>query len=288
MEENSRKGKKNKEIAAYLQQNAEFLSTVLEKFIQDEMNKYGFTKAVIALSGGLDSTLVSYIAAKALNPDQLLLLYMPYGKGLSNDDHANMVSKDLGLHLETWNIKNTADSLCGERSIKNPLRKGNVFARLRMVNLFDVSAREKALVIGTSNKTELLIGYSTWYGDSAAGILPLGDIYKTQAFALADYFRVPEEIINKPPSAELWETQTDEEEIGLTYDELDQILFWHIDKRFTFQELVEKGFSKEHVTSVLKLCRKSLYKQRLPIIPKVSSRTIGLDYRLIKEATNAP
>jgi NAD+ synthase len=212
---------------------------------------------------------------------------MPYGKGLSSDEHVNVVRNDLGIKLETWNIKRVADSLCGERSIKDPLRKGNVFARLRMVNLFDVSAREKALVIGTSNKTELLIGYSTWYGDSAAGILPIGDLYKTQAFALADYLGVPGEIINKPPSAELWESQTDEEELGLTYNELDRILYWHIDKRFTFEELLEKGFSEEHVNLALKLCRRSLYKQRLPIIPKISSRTIGLDYRLIKEASNA-
>ena len=277
----------NKDIPECLKQNTEFLSLVLQKFIQNEMNKYGFNKAVIALSGGLDSVLVSYITAKALKSDQILLLYMPYGKGLSNDEHVEMVSNDLGLKLEKWNIKNVADSLCGERSIKDPLRKGNVFARLRMVNLFDVSAREKALVIGTSNKTELLIGYSTWYGDSAAGILPIGDVYKTQAFALADYLGVPKEIINKAPSAELWESQTDEQEIGLAYNELDKILYWHIDKRYTREELIEKGFSQENVNLVLNLCRKSLYKQRLPIIPKVSTRTIGLDYRLIKEASNA-
>lgn len=266
-----------------LEQEPFFLEKVLTQFIQAELQKYGFEKAVIALSGGLDSTVVTYLVSKILPSSQIVLLYMPYGEGLSNNDHVELVAKDLGLELKTWNMKEIADLFFLERSVTEPLRKGNILARLRMINAFDWSAKEKALVVGTSNKTELLIGYSTWYGDSAAGIMPIGDLFKTQVFSLAKHLHVPSPIIEKSPSAELWEGQTDEKEIGISYDLLDTILYYHVDLRYTQQELLELGYSEAIVQRVIKMCNKALYKQRLPIIPKVSKRTIGLDYLLMKE-----
>ncbi|MDD4028836.1 MAG: NAD+ synthase [Caldisericia bacterium] len=270
----------------FFRQDISFLEKVFVQFIQTEIEKYQFTNAVIALSGGLDSTVVTYLAVRALGKDRVKLLYMPYGKNVSNQDHIRLIETDLGIEVEFYDIAEIADLLFLERAIQNPLRRGNVLARLRMVNIFDMSAREKALVIGTSNKTELLIGYSTWYGDGAAGIMPIGDIYKTQVRSLGKYMGIPKEILKKPPSAELWPGQTDELEIGIPYEVLDRILYYWVDQRFSKEALLEKGFTEEVVSRVMKMCYRCLYKQKLPVIPKVSARTVGLDYRLMKETGN--
>jgi NAD+ synthase len=270
----------------FFYQDIEFLENVLIQFIQSEMHKYGFKNAVIALSGGLDSTVVTYLTIKALGKDHVHLLYMPYGTNTTSLDHVQLIATDLNTQVETWDLKEIADEFYLERDIQQPLRRGNVLARLRMVNLFDASARDKALVVGTSNKTEILIGYTTWYGDGAAGILPIGDLFKTQVRNVGKHLRIPKEILQKPPSAELWPGQTDESEIGIPYEVLDRILYYWVDLRFSEQEICEMGFAEEVVQRVIKMCYRSLYKQRIPIIPKVSSRTVGLDYLYIKETGN--
>jgi NAD+ synthase len=193
------------------------------------------------------------------------------------------VASILNIPIETYNIKKIADTIFEDREITSKIRRGNVLARLRMNILFDASSRENALVVGTSNKSELLIGYSTWYGDSAAGILPIGDLYKTQIRYLSSSVGVPENIISKPPSAELWENQTDEGEIGITYEILDQILYLYVDKRYNENEIIKMGFDEETVHKIITKTRKSLFKLKTPPICKLSDRTIGVDYRYNKE-----
>jgi NAD+ synthase len=270
----------------FFNQDVSFLEKVIVQFIQTEMEKYHFENAAIALSGGLDSTVVTYLAARALGKKRIKLLYMPYGESTTSLDHLRLITTDLGIEIETYDVSEIADLIFLERAIQNPLRRGNVLARLRMVNLFDLSAREKALVIGTSNKSELLIGYSTWYGDGAAGIMPIGDMYKTQVRAMGQYLGIPKEILDKPPSAELWPGQTDESEIGIPYEVLDRILYYWVDMRFSKEDILKIGFAEEIVTRVMKMSYRCLYKQKLPIVAKVSARTVGVDYRLSKETGN--
>jgi NAD+ synthase len=265
-----------------LKQDTQFVLRVIAKFIQEEVNKYGFNGGVIALSGGLDSSVVSMLSYQALD-GKIRLLFMPYGENSIASKDASSIASLLNISLETYNLKEIADKIFLERKIDDKLRKGNILARLRMSLLFDVSAREKALVIGTSNKSELLIGYSTWFGDSAAGIQPIGDLYKTQVRELAKCVGVPDEIIKKPPSAELWEGQSDEEEIGISYDDLDKILYLYVDKRFNEEEIIKMGFEANLVRKVILRTKKALYKLRTPVICKLSDRTIGIDYRYSKE-----
>ena len=210
---------------------------------------------------------------------------MPFENPPQAEADALSVANLLGLPLERFDLKPIADPFFRIRNPLTPLRKGNILSRLRMTALFDLSARDKSLVIGTSNKSEILVGYSTWYGDSAAGIMPLGDLYKTQIRLLSPALCVPESIEKKAPSAELWEGQSDEEEIGLSYEKLDQILFLYIDQRHTVNEIVKIGFSEQEVKKVIRLTKKALYKQKTAIICKVSDRTVGIDYRYIKEAS---
>lgn len=266
-----------------LKQDTQFVLKVIINFIKEEINKYGFNGGVIALSGGLDSSIVSILSYQALD-GKIRLLFMPYGESIIASKDASSVASLLNLPLETYNLKEIADKIFLERKIDDKLRRGNILARLRMSLLFDVSAREKALVIGTSNKSELLIGYSTWFGDSAAGIQPIGDLYKTQVRELAKCVGVPDEIIKKPPSAELWEGQSDEEEIGISYDDLDKILYLYVDKRFNEEEIINVGFEANLVRKVILKTKKALYKLRTSVICKLSDRTIGIDYRYIKEA----
>jgi NAD+ synthase len=266
-----------------LKQELSFTLKVITKFIKEEVLRYEFSGGVVALSGGLDSSLVSLISYEALE-GKLKILFMPYGDSDASLRDASKIASILNIPLETYNLKEIADKIFLERKVDTNIRQGNILARLRMNILFDMSAREKALVIGTSNKSELLIGYSTWYGDSAAGILPIGDLYKTQVRDLAKFVGVPSEIIKKAPSAELWEGQTDEGEIGITYEELDKILYLYVDMRLTYKEIVKMGFEAETVRKVIDKTRKALFKLKTPIICKLSSRTIGIDYRYIKNA----
>ncbi len=264
-----------------------FTQRVICSFISQEAEKYQFKGGVVALSGGLDSSLVAVLSHIALQ-GRIALLFMPYGKQDQAEADAQAVASMLQIPLESYNIGPVTDQLCENRQIKDPRRKGNIMARLRMNLLFDVSARDGLMVIGTSNKSELLTGYSTWFGDSAACIMPIGDLYKTQARALAYHCHLPESILTKAPSAELWEGQTDEDEMGISYEILDQILYHWIDQRHAIQSLIDKGFDSKQVHQVAKRCRKALYKHKLPIICKISDRTIGLDYRLSKETMNMP
>lgn len=259
--------------------NEPFVEKILTAFIKDELYKFNYKKGILGLSGGLDSTVGAFLAAKALKPSNVIGFILPYGKSFSKDvEDAQEIAQHLSLKSKTIDISPMVDSYFSKYPTQSRIEKGNKMARERMSILYDFSSREKALILGTSNKTELLLGYGTIHGDIACAINPLGDLYKTQIKQLAQYLGVPDKIIKKTPSAGLWTGQTDEKELGLTYDEIDKILFQLVDKRIPKKEIITQGFKSEAVEKIIRLIKNSEFKRKLPPIPKISSRTIGHDF----------
>jgi len=254
---------------------------ILTGFIDNEVRKAGFGRVVLGLSGGVDSALAAYLAAEALGPESVTALVMPYRT--SNPEsaaHAALVIKALGIPSLTVDITPMVDAYFARFPDADMVRRGNKMARERMTILFDHSMGQKALVLGTSNKTELLLGYGTLHGDMASALNPLGDLYKTQVRQLARHLGVPPIIVDKQPSADLWAGQTDEAELGFTYEEVDRVLYLLVDCRHEVADLVAQGsFSEEFVRAVYRKVQGSQYKRRLPVIAKISARTIDRDFR---------
>lgn len=263
-----------------LKLDTDLVRKVLVGFLREEAGRFGFRKAVIGVSGGIDSALSCFLAAEAFGPENVLALRMPY-RTSSPDSlaDAQKVIDALGVDSETVDITPMVEPLFRVTEGMDKRRKGNVMARTRMIVLYDRSVAWNGLVIGTSNKTELLIGYSTQWGDSASAINPIGDLYKTQVRQMARAMGVPESIITKPPSADLWQGQTDEGELGITYEEADKILYLLFDLRYRRDEVVAAGFDERKVERLWEMVRRSQYKRTMPIIAKVSTRTVGWDFR---------
>ncbi|MGE4547035.1 MAG: NAD+ synthase [Desulfurella sp.] len=258
------------------------IANYLIEFLKDEIGKVGFKKAVVGLSGGIDSSLVVYLLKEALGKDNVYALLMPYRlSSKESKQDAFKVIDELGIHYKMLDITKMADSYIEESFDK--VRVGNILARIRMTVLFDQSYDLNALVVGTSNKTELLLGYGTWYGDMASSLNPIGDLYKTQVRILSRYIGVPENIINKKPTADLWVGQSDEEELGFSYDEADLILYHLFDKRFSIKEVVSLGFSEKIVNGIFERVRKSQFKRLPPIIAKISRRSVNWDFRFLRD-----
>ncbi|HZW05214.1 MAG TPA: NAD+ synthase [Anaerolineaceae bacterium] len=264
--------------------NTDLARAILTGFLRAELGRAGFSRAVIALSGGLDSALSCYLAAEALGPENVLAVRMPY-RSSSPDSlaDAQKVIDALGVQSLDVEITPMVEPLFERFPDMSATRRGNVMARQRMIVIFDQSVAFKALVVGTSNKTEILLGYSTIYGDSASAVNPLGDLYKTQLRQLAEALGVPESIRTKPPSADLWIGQTDETELGYTYAEVDRLLYLLVDQRYTPDECVEAGFGREFVLSVVERVRRNQYKRMMPIIAKVGNRTVGYDFLYLRD-----
>ncbi len=258
-------------------------------FIRGQLRQAGFENAVLGLSGGIDSALVAYLTAEAIGPDRLLCVMMPYrtSSPASRGD-AETVVADLGCAGEVVEITGMVDGYFGRDGIAGeagaealeaaPLRRGNFMARMRMAVLYDRSVTWRGLVVGTGNKTESLIGYTTLFGDSACAFNPIGDLYKSQVRQLSAAIGVPEAIIRKAPSADLWPGQTDESEAGFSYPELDRLLFWRIDKRRSIDEVVALGFERSMVDRVDRMVATSEFKRQVPPIAKLGPRTAGVDY----------
>lgn len=264
--------------------DTELVRKILTGFIHTEITRSGFSKAVMGLSGGLDSALACFLAAEALGPENVLAIRMPY-KSSSQDslDHALLVIDQLGVQSLTMPITEMVEPLFQRFPDMENRRKGNIMARERMIILFDQSEAFKGLVLGTGNKTEILLGYSTLYGDSACALNPIGDLYKTQVRQLSRVMGVPAAVIEKAPSADLWLGQTDEGELGFTYEEVDKLLFLLIDQRYTPEECVESGFPADFVRSVIQRVRRNQFKRVLPPIAKVSNRTVGYDFLYLRD-----
>jgi NAD+ synthase len=257
---------------------------ILTGFIHSEITRAGFSRAVVGLSGGVDSSLSCYLAVEALGAENVLALRMPYEtSSQSSLDHAQMVIDNLGVNSLTVPITDLVNPLFERFPEADHIRRGNAMARARMIVLYDQSHASKGLVVGTGNKTEILLGYTTLYGDSACAINPLGDLYKAQVRQLAKAMGIPDEIIEKPPSADLWAGQTDEGELGFTYEEVDQLLYLLVDQRYHPDDCIEAGFSEPFVKVVVDLVRKNHFKRVMPPIAKLSNRTVGYDFSHLRD-----
>lgn len=265
----------------------ELVERLLVNFLREEIGHVGFSKAVVGISGGIDSAVSAALATRAFGPANVLGVMMPY-RTSNPASEADARALATGLELETRlvDISAMADGYLdspASAGIEDPARRGNVFARCRMIVLYDLSVEFGGLVIGTSNKTELLLGYSTQFGDSASAVNPIGDLYKNQVFQLARHLGIPDAILSKPPSADLFAGQTDEDDLGFTYDQVDPLLFLMVDHRLSEDELVERGFERAFVRQVARRIAQMHYKRVPPVIAKLSHRTVNHDFRYLRD-----
>ena len=252
---------------------------VIAEFIRGQLRQAGFDRLVLGLSGGIDSALVAYLAAEAIGADRLLCVLMPYrtSSPASRAD-AEAVVADLGCASALVDISPMVDAMFADDPDAAPLRRGNAMARQRMIVLYDRSVTWGGLVVGTGNKTESLIGYTTIFGDNACAFNPIGDLYKSQVRQVSAAIGVPEAIIRKAPSADLWPGQTDETEAGFTYPQLDRLLYWRIDRRRSVDEVVALGFDRVLVERIDRMVAGAEFKRQVPPIAKLGPRTAGIDY----------
>ncbi len=252
---------------------------IIGEFIRGQLRQAGFERAVLGLSGGIDSALVAYLTTEAIGADRLLCVLMPYRTSSpASKADAEEVVRRLGCASELVDISPMVDGFYGLETDASAIRRGNFMARMRMAVLYDRSATWGGLVVGTGNKTESLIGYTTVFGDSACAFNPIGDLYKSQVRQVAAAIDVPDQIIRKAPSADLWPDQTDEVEGGFSYPELDRLLFWRIDKRRSIDEVVALGFEREMIERVDRMVAGAEFKRQVPPIAKLGPRTAGVDY----------
>lgn len=264
--------------------NAPVLRRILVAFIRNEVRKVGVERVVLGLSGGVDSSLAAFLAAEALGPENVLGIRMPYSASSKESlEHAELVAVATGIEMRTIEITPQIDAYFARFPDATPLRRGNKMARERMTILYDHSASWRALVLGTSNKTELLLGYGTLHGDMASALNPIGDLYKTQVWDLSEHVGVPAPVVEKQPSADLWQGQTDERELGFEYRAVDRLLYLMIDERWEDEDILAAGVAPAFLERVRGLVQRSQFKRRLPVIAKVSARTIDRDFRYARD-----
>ena len=286
------------ELPAELRIDSGVARRIIREFVRGQLRQAGFERLVLGLSGGIDSALVAYLACDAIGPERVLCVLMPYrtSSPASRAD-AEEVVRRLGCASRLVDISPVVDGYFerqepeggGAEQVDPPakgatagaawqLRRGNFAARARMAVLYDLSVVWSGLVVGTGNKTEILLGYTTVYGDSACAFNPIGDLYKSQVRQLARDVGVPDAILRKAPSADLWPGQTDEGEVGFSYADVDRLLFRLVDGREDPDELVAAGFDREFVDRVARLVAASEFKRQMPPIAKLGRRTPGVDY----------
>ncbi len=257
---------------------------IMVGFIRGQLRQAGFERALLGLSGGIDSAVVAFLVAEAIGPERLLCALLPYrtSSEASLEDARSVVDR-LGCASRVVDISSIVDgyfegALGPDGAAASSLRRGNFMARARMAVLYDLSVVWGGLVVGTGNKTEVLIGYTTHFGDDACAFDPVGDLYKSQLRQVAVDLGIPERIITKPPSADLWPGQTDEAEVGFSYAELDRLLYWMVDRRRSAEELAERGFDPRFVERVARMVAGAEFKRQVPPIAKLGPRTSGVDY----------
>jgi NAD+ synthase len=239
---------------------------LLTGFIRKTVLSAGYSKVVLGISGGIDSTLSAFLSARALGPENVLALRLPYKTSSPESlEHAQMVIEHLSIPSRTIDISSAVDSILENHPDATPVRKGNVMARIRMINIYDQSAAFPGLVVGTGNKTEILLGYSTLHGDGAFDFNPLADLYKAQVRQLSRELGVPEVIINKAPSADLWAGQTDENELGYSYRDMDKILYLLVEQKLGTAACIERGFDENFVEDMINRVKRYRFKSTLPL-----------------------
>jgi NAD+ synthase len=264
--------------------NTDFVRKMLVDFIRDQIHNAGFSRAVIGLSGGVDSAVSAYLAHEALGKENVFAVLMPY-KTSSPESAADaeQIVKELGINSEVVEITPMVDPFIVHQKITDKIRRGNIMARMRMIVLYDRSLLNDALVVGTSNKTETLLGYGTLFGDMASALNPLGDLYKTQVWQLAEALGVPRKIIEKNPTADLWQNQTDEGELGFSYKDVDRLLYYMVDERRGGAELISLGIKKNFIVEVKNRITQNQFKRRPPLVAKISQRTVNVDFRYVRD-----
>jgi len=250
----------------------------LVHFLRDEMGRRGFKKVVVGVSGGVDSAVTAFLAARAFGPENVVGVRMPYRTSSPESlEHGKLVIDALGIQERTVDISAAVDGFLQHEPDADPARRGNVMARMRMITLFDLSAKYRAIPLGTGNKTERLFGYFTWHADDSPPINPLGDLFKTQVWALARHLGVPQVIVGKAPSADLVVGQTDEGDFGISYQKADELLNWML-SGYSAEDLVARGFDASEVALVRKRLETTHWKRRLPTVAMLSGSAIGESY----------
>ena len=262
----------------------ELVTRLLESFLVEEVQTAGFGRVVVGLSGGVDSAVSAALCARAFGPENVLCVLMPHRQSNpSSEADALEVAGSLGTPHRRVDITSMADGYLESECVKDAARRGNVMARCRMIVLYDLSVEWRGLVVGTSNKTEMLLGYSTQWGDSAHAVNPLGDLYKHQVYQIARHLELPAAVIDKAPSADLFEGQTDEDDLGFSYEEADRLLFLMVDRRYGIEELIAAGFAPDLVRTIAGRVVRNQFKRLPPVMAKLSRRSISHDFRYLRD-----
>jgi NAD+ synthase len=276
---------RREDVAARLSLNAPLAVAVLVSFIRDAVLTAGSSGVTVGLSGGVDSSLAAALAARALGPERVHGFLLPYRTSSADslaDAHA--VVENLGLAARTIDISPMVDAyFTANEPEADPTRRGNKMARERMTILFDQAKKLGCLVLGTSNKTEILLGYSTVFGDNASSLNPLGDLYKQQVWQLAEHVGLPESVVAKRPSADLWPGQTDEGDLGFDYRTADEVLYLLFDLGLSPAEVVARGYAAEVVAKITRYEQAFRFKRRLMLIARLSGSAVNLDQEIPRD-----
>ncbi|MES1242969.1 MAG: NAD+ synthase [Acidobacteriota bacterium] len=264
--------------------NPPLAAEVLTSFIRDAVETTGLSGVVVGVSGGVDSSLSAALAARALGPERVHGFLLPYRtSNPASEQDARAVAEHLGIPHRKIDISPMVDAYFEMEPDADPGRRGNKMARERMTILFDQAKKLDALVLGTSNKTEILLGYSTVFGDNASSLNPLGDLYKTQVWQLSRHLGLPDAVIDKAPSADLWPGQTDEGDLGVDYGTADEVLHLLFDEGLRPEEIVERGYDERAVTRIVTLEQRFRYKRRLMLIARLSGSAVNLDQEIPRD-----
>ncbi len=276
---------RREEVAARLRLDPELAVAALSRFIADAVGTAGSQGVVVGLSGGVDSALAAALAVRGLGAARVHAFFLPYRTSdAASAGHAREVATALGLELRTIDVTPQVDAYFErEEPDADRVRRGNKMARERMSVLFDQAKKLGCLVLGTSNKTEILLGYSTVFGDNASSINPNGDLYKQQVWQLARDLGVPGAVVDKPPSADLWPGQTSEGELGFDYRIADEVLYLMFDQGLAAAEIVERGYPDAVVARIEALERANRFKRRLMLIARLSGSAVNLDREIPRD-----